>query len=441
MTSANASGEPMIIDNDEARRKLVGVADGLLLHDRPIHARCDDSVVRLFRGEELPVRRSRGYAPFPVTLPAGLGELPPILAVGGELKSTFCLAQGRSAFLSQHIGDMENLETLAAFDEAVAHFQRIFRIDPTILACDRHPGYLSGQWAAEKAGEKAGERPLVRVQHHHAHVAACMAEHGLDGREPVLGLCFDGTGYGDDAAIWGGEIFLADYRGYQRLAHLAYVPLPGGDAAVRRPYRMALAHLWAAGVEWEEDLPCVRAVPPQEVRVLARQLERGLNTVPTSSMGRLFDAAASLLGLRHQISYEAQAAIELESLARQAGDEAGAYPVAWAEGGEIPCLDPAPLWAGMIRDLRGGVALPVMAARFHNSVAEMALSAALRARQAHPVDRVVLSGGVFQNVTLLTGCVDRLTQAGFHVLTHRLVPPNDGGLALGQAAVAAGRIG
>ena len=424
MTSGNYSDEPIVVGNQEARERLSGLADAFLLHDRPIHARCDDSVVRIFQGVELPVRRSRGYAPFPVKLP---WDLPPILAVGGELKSTFCLTKGPFAFMSQHIGDMENLETLVAFGQAVAHFQHIFRAEPVALACDLHPGYLSSRWAQETAGE----RPLIQVQHHHAHIAACMAEHGLEGAEPVIGFSFDGTGYGPDGAIWGGEVLVADYRGYRRLAHLAYVPLPGGDAGVKRPYRMALAHLWAAGLDWCEDLPPVAACPAVERRILAQQLARGVQTVPTSSMGRLFDGVAALLGVRQRITYEAQAAIELE--ARVAPEETGHY--AFARAGDV--FHAGPVFQAIVADLRAGVPVEVIAARFHNGVAALIQELARAIRAETGLSRVVLSGGVFQNVTLLERAVARLQAGGFQVLTHRKVPPNDGGLALGQAVVAA----
>ncbi|MBL8057872.1 MAG: carbamoyltransferase HypF, partial [Anaerolineales bacterium] len=403
---------------------LKDLADAWLMHNRDIHVWADDSVVRVFEGRELPVRRSRGYAPFPVRL--GF-EAPPLLAAGGELKATFCLARGRHAFLSQHIGDMENLETLQAFERAAAHFQAIFRAAPEALVCDLHPRYLSTRWAREHA---AG-RPVFQVQHHHAHVAAVLAENGWAGGRPVIGFSFDGTGYGTDGAIWGGEVLLADYAGFERAYHLAYVPLAGGDAAVKRPYRAALAHLQAAGLAWDEDLPPVAACPPAERAVLARQLAAGLNTVPTSSLGRLFDAAAALIGLRPIVTYEAQAAIELEALA--APDEAGAYAFTIGER----TFDAAPAIRGLAADWRAGTPAPVLAARFHNGVAELVLALSQRLRARHGLNTVALSGGVFQNVTLLAGALNRLRAAGFEVLSHRQVPPNDGGLALGQAALGA----
>lgn len=436
MTSGNLSDEPIVIDNAAALTKLAVLADALLLHDRPIHVPCDDSVIRVFREWELPIRRSRGYAPFPVRLPFSVEQ--PILAVGGELKSTFCLLQGDHAFLSQHIGDMENLETLEAFQRAVDHFTRLFRIEPALIACDRHPGYLSSRWAAEWGGE----RPLVAVQHHHAHLAALMAEHRLPGDEAILGFCFDGTGYGDDGAIWGGEVFLADYRTYQRVAHLAYLPLPGGDASIKRPYRTALAHLWAAGVAWDEALPPVAACPPVERGILLRQLESGFQTVPTSSMGRLFDAVAALVGVRQQVTYEAQAAIEFEAYVTAAQDQVAAlapsnlYTFAMRPT-QPPQIDPTPVIRAVVADLRRGTPLPVIATRFHLAVAALITDLAEQWRTAQGLTSVALSGGVFQNVQLLRLTVDRLQTAGFTALVHHRVPPNDGGLALGQAIVAA----
>ena len=426
MTSGNDSNQPIVKDNDEAMEKLSPLADALLLHDRPIHMRCDDSVVRVFAGQELPMRRSRGYAPFPVKLPF---PVQPILAVGGELKSTFCLCNGTHALLSQHLGDMENLETLQAFEQAVEHYQRIFRVQPTIIAGDLHPGYLSSQ----RAQRHAGAARFVTVQHHHAHLAAVMAEHGLDGQTPVIGLCFDGTGYGTDGAIWGGEVLVADYRGFRRMAHLRYTPLPGGDVSVKRPYRMALAHLWQAGVEWHAALPAVAACPLLERNVLHHQFATGFNTVPTSSMGRLFDAVAALTGVRQTVNYEGEAAIELEALALD--DAEGAYHFALADGEPIT-FDPAPVLMAVVDDVLAGVPAGVIATRFHRAVAEISINLCLRLRHQEQINTVALSGGVFQNVKLLQLVTQQLQAHQFQVLFHRIVPPNDGGLALGQAVVA-----
>ena len=432
MTSANYSNEPIVRDNDEARQRLAPLTDAFLMHNREIYGRCDDSVVRVI-GERLsvngnpitdhllPLRRSRGYAPFPVKLPFAV---PPTLAVGGELKATFCLAKGEYGYMSQHIGDMENWETLQAFEAAVSHYQAIFRAEPELLVCDLHPGYLSTRWAQEQTAV-----PVIAVQHHHAHIASVMAEHRLDGQTPVIGFSFDGTGYGTDGAVWGGELLLADYRGFTRAAHLKYVPLVGGDVAVKRPYRLALAHLHAAGLAWDDDLPCVAACPADEQRVLRQMLAKQINSVPTSSMGRLFDAVAALLGIRQVVTYEGQAAIELEVMA--ARDVAEQYQFGW-HGEEI---DPAPVLAEVVQDLRAGVAAAVIAARFHNAVADLIVQLSLQMRRGHGLNQVALSGGVFQNVTVLDTAVQRLRQHDFAVLTHHLVPPNDGGLALGQVMI------
>jgi hydrogenase maturation protein HypF len=430
MTSGNVSGEPIAIDNDEALARLAPLVDAFLLHDRPIHTPCDDSVLRVHDGRELPIRRSRGYTPYPVPLPFD-GES--VLAVGGELKNTFCLTHAGSAFLSQHIGDMENLETLAAFERAQAHLCDLYRAVPRAIVCDLHPNYLTTRWA-EAYTAKTG-LPLLRIQHHHAHIAACMAEHGLDGAQRVIGVCLDGTGYGPDGAIWGGEVLIADYAGFERAAHLRLVPLPGGDAAVKRPYRMALAHLWAAGLAWDDDLPPVRACPPAERRILARQLETGFQTVPTSSMGRLFDAAAALIGVRQQVTYEAQAAMELEGIAH-ADTSASSYRFALTanEAGTL-ILDPSPVIAAIIDDLRAGVDSGSVAARFHDAVAEALVAVCVRLRDAGMGSTVALSGGVFQNVRLLRATLARLGARGFTTLVQRAVPSNDGGLALGQAMI------
>jgi len=436
MTSGNLGDEPIARDNAEAFHRLSPLADALLLHNRGIHVVCDDSVVRMFEGHEAPVRRSRGYAPFPVPWPTPDG--PAILATGGELKATACLAKPPYAYLSQHIGDMGNLETLAAFERAQEHLRLLFRSDPALVACDTHPGYLSVKWAEHFAHERG--LPLVHVQHHHAHAASVMMEHGLDGSSPVVAIVFDGTGLGPDQAIWGGEVLLADYRGFRRLAHLKYVPLPAGDAAIRRPYRVALAHLWAAGLPWADELPCVAACPEIERRLLRRQLERGAHCVPTSSMGRLFDGVAALLGIRQTVTYEAQAAIEMESLCDGA-DQRTAVPFAWdfEEGSDPLVFSAAPILSWIVSERSRGASREALACYFHLAVAELIVELARRAREQTNVTTVALSGGVFQNMLLLRVAVNRLRAGGFDVLVHRKVPANDGGLALGQAAVAWGK--
>ncbi|MFF5184477.1 carbamoyltransferase HypF [Streptomyces sp. NPDC000345] len=435
MTSGNVCGEPIVTDDTEALERLAHLADAWLTHDRPIRVPCDDSVVRVCDGEPLLIRRSRGYAPLPVPLPL---PVRPALAVGGDLKNAFCLGQGRRAWLSAHIGDMDDLGTQRAFAQAAAHLGSLTGVRPETLVADRHPGYRSARWADRNA---AG-RPVARVQHHHAHVAAVMAEHGFDGTRPVIGVAFDGTGHGDDGAMWGGEFLLADYDGFTRFGHLAYVPLPGGDAAVRRPYRMALSHLRAAGIDWADDLPCTAACPPEELPVLRRQLETGLHCVRTSGMGRLFDAVSSLAGVCHRAGYEAQAAVQLEGAALRApAEDTAAYAFALrapkeGDDGAVRA-DPAPVLAAVVRDLRAGHAPALVAARFHRGVTGLVHRMCAAARERHGLDTVALSGGVFANTLLSSACAAALREDGFTVLRHRLVPPNDGGLALGQLIVAA----
>jgi hydrogenase maturation protein HypF len=339
------------------------------------------------------------------------------------MKNTFCLTREQYAFLSQHIGEMENYETLRFFEAMVKQLERTFRVTPQVIGHDLHPAYLSTRYALSRPG------PHVPVQHHHAHVAGCMAENGLTGERPVIGVAFDGTGYGSDGNIWGGEFLLADYRSFRRVAHLKNMPLPGGDAAIRRPYRTALAYLWAANVDWEEDLPPVAAAPPGEREILARQLERGLNVIHTSSAGRLFDAVSALAGVRQEINYEAQAAIELEMRVKR--DVTEGYAFGLGEG-----IDPGPVLHAVVADVRAGVEPGAIAARFHNGMASMIHDVCHRFREESGLQEVALSGGVFQNVTLLAATLRLLRESGFTVYTHRLVPPNDGGLALGQAVVA-----
>jgi hydrogenase maturation protein HypF len=431
MTSGNRSGEPLAIDDDEAITRLADLADAWLAHDRPIHVPCDDSVVRIVDRAELPVRRSRGHAPLPIDLPF---TVPPILAVGGDLKNTLCVAASGRAWLSQHIGDMGDFRTQQAFEAAAAHLEALTGTRPEMIATDRHPGYRSSRWAAAQASG----RPVRQVQHHHAHVASTLAEHGHDGSRRVLGIAFDGTGYGDDGAVWGGEFLLADYDGYIRAAHLRYVPLPGGDAGVRNPCRMALSHLRAAGVPWDADLPCVRACTRDEVRLLGAQLDGGIQCAPTSSMGRLFDAISSIAGVCHRAGYEAQAAAELEAVARSASGHDGSYAFAIRATGSLPpVLDAAPVVASAAADVLAGVPAPVIAVRFHRAVVGAVAAIAERVRAETGTSEVTLSGGVFVNVLLSRWCARALADRGLVVLRHHRVPPTDAGLALGQVAVAA----
>ncbi|KUI42401.1 hydrogenase maturation protein HypF [Mycobacterium sp. IS-1590] len=432
MTSANLAGEPICFTDATALERLSHIVDGWLMHDREILVPCDDSVMRVItldgadKPVELPIRRSRGYAPLPVALPT---PVPPTLAVGADLKNTMAVADGRYAWLSQHIGDMDDLATLSAFDSAQRHLRELTSVAPQVLVADAHPLYRSTEWARRNAAD----RPVKLVQHHHAHIAAVMAEHGLDGSTQVLGFAFDGTGYGPDGAVWGGEVLLANYKGYQRLAHLKYVPLAGGDVSVLRPYRMALAHLWSAGIGWDPELPPVSACPPGERQALARQLEIGLGCAPTSSMGRLFDAVSSLVGVRHVVDYEAQAAIELEGISRGIEPGSDAYAFAVDASDSTAVVDPAPILHAIVADLRAGISPSVIGARFHRAVADLVVElACIHADSSRPV---ALSGGVFQNALLLESTLNGLRARGIDAMTHRAVPPNDGGIALGQLLV------
>jgi hydrogenase maturation protein HypF len=430
MTSGNLGGEPIAYDDEDALVRLAPLVDGWLRHDRPIAVPCDDSVSRVVDDEELPIRRSRGYAPLPVALPF---DVPAMLAVGADVKNTCCVAEGRYAWLSQHIGDMDDLATLQAFDRSARHLEMLTGVEPRRLVSDAHPAYRSTRWAHDHADG----RNVVKVQHHHAHIASVMGEHGLDGSEPVIGFAFDGTGYGTDGAVWGGEVLVADYRSFRRAAHLAYVPLAGGDASVYRPYRMALAHLQAAGVDWAEALPAVAACPKSERRILAHQLATGFGCTPTSSMGRLFDAVSSLAGVRHVVDYEAEAAIELEGLARPAFTSAAGYRFAIDAHSTGLRADAAPVIRAVAVDVTAGTGTSVIAARFHRGVVDLVRELAERVRQQTALSTVVLSGGVFQNSLLLTATRRTLQEGDFTVLCPRLLPPNDGGLALGQILVAA----
>jgi hydrogenase maturation protein HypF len=431
MTSGNRSDEPMAIDEAQARTQLHGVADAFLMHDRPIHSRCDDSVERVVAGAPYSVRRGRGRVPQPIRW---AWEADPVLACGAAWKNTFCLARGSHAYLSPHIGDLENAQTLEAYEAGIAHLERLTGIRPELLACDLHPDYLSTRYALERAERE--QLPLVRVQHHHAHIAAGMADARLAGDRRVIGVAFDGTGYGDDGTAWGGEFLLADYAGYERRVHLTTIPLAGGDSAARQPWRMALAWSLRAGIDDLPDLPFWRATPAEHLRVVEQLLGPGarqpiLRAPLTSSMGRLFDAVASLAGVRHLAREEGQAAIELEALIDP--DEARSYEFRREE----QAIDPGPVIRAIVDDLRQGTSTARISARFHNAVARMVAETCAGLSRESGLTDVVLSGGVWQNVSLLTRTVPLLRAAGLSVHLHRQVPPNDGGLSLGQAAVAA----
>lgn len=432
-TSGNRSEEPICRTDEEALERLAGVADAFVLHDRPIRWVADDSVVRVVEGRVQPVRRSRGYAPLPLPLPVPCDG---ILATGGDLKATACLTVGSLAYLGPHIGDMGSLATQEGFAASVEALTTLFGTGVRHLACDRHPGYFGGAWARRMAASLGAD--VTAVQHHHAHAAALHVEHGLEADARLLALVLDGTGYGDDGAIWGGELLLAGLADATRVAHLAYLPLPGGDAAVRHPARVALAALHAAGVPWDEALPPVAATPPAVRALLAQQLVRGTHVVPTSSAGRLFDALAALVGLRPTVSHEAQAAIEFEALATAAR---GTRPYALTLVPDAPLLiDPRPLLAAVASDVRAGVAAESIAHGAHVAIADALVSVCVVLGELHGVRRVGLTGGVFQNALLSQLARAGLVAAGFEVLSHHVVPPNDGGLALGQAAVAAARL-
>jgi hydrogenase maturation protein HypF len=437
MTSGNISEEPIAVTNDEALTRLSGLADAFLIHNRPIRTRCDDSVIRVYQGTTFPLRRSRGYAPYPVHLPF---DSPQLLATGAELKNTFCIARDRYAFLSHHIGDMENFETLNSYEDSISHYESLFRIKPEALAYDLHPNYLATRYALDRA-QRESLIP-VGVQHHHAHIAACMVENSLPKDHPVIGVAFDGTGYGEDGAIWGGEFLLADYKGYQRIYRLKYMPLPGGDAAIRNPARIALAYLWASGFDWDTNLYPVTTFSAEELSVLRSQLELKINTPNTSSMGRLFDAVAALIGIRQTVNYEAQAAIELEALADL--DENGEYPFSIESIRDQPQvifqINPLLLIESIITDLNKSITTPTISARFHNSIARMVCHVSNEIHKEFGLDDVVLSGGVWQNIALLQRTINLLKAHNFTVHIHHQVPTNDGGLALGQAAVAITKI-
>ncbi|MGD8866138.1 MAG: carbamoyltransferase HypF [Gemmatimonadales bacterium] len=429
MTSGNLSEEPIATGNREAVRRLGDIADDFLLHDRDIYARYDDSVVRVIGDDVVPLRRARGYAPTPIDLPFTASR--EILACGAQQKSTFCLVKESKAFISQHIGDLENLETLEHYESALETFRRLFRVEPRLIAHDMHPDYMSSHLAHDFPAPSAFR---VVVQHHHAHIVSAMVEHGL--REPVIGVAYDGTGYGLDGAIWGGEILAATWAKFERVGHLRYAPMIGGEAAIRKPYRMAVGYIWSlcsgSDVEFQTYLS---KVPIGERIMLRRQFEGKLNTPLTSSCGRLFDAAAALLGIRSEALYEGQPAVELEAIADEDVTDVY-YPFDVIRQGNAWVVDPAAVLRALWCDYRAGRPVPVVAAAFHNTVAQFTLAVCERVRDSQKLNRVVLSGGCFQNALLTRRLSDRLRERDFEVFTQRQVPPNDGGISLGQAAVA-----
>ena len=439
MTSANFSGNPILTDNQEVREFLKNIADAYLFHDREIHIHCDDTVTRIPSqlADEIagsyPSRRSRGYSPLPIKLPQKSSS---ILGVGGELKNTFCLTKEDYGFLSQHIGDLKNFETLTSFERSITHFEGLFRITPELIIYDLHPDYLSTRYALDRSINT--DIPAIPVQHHHAHIASCLADNLYHGEEPVIGIAFDGIGYGEDGLIWGGEFLVADFHRFTRAGQLQNFPLPGGDKAIREPWRMALSILHSCDHPWEQENPAVKyassltnqipGVSPLDV--LSNQLNTGTNAPLTSSMGRLFDAISALLGICQVITYEGQAAIELEALADPAEEGIYAYEIT---PGNI--LDPSLMVKNILEDQKNGLPIPAISGRFHNSIAEMVLEMSTHLREEYQLNRVALSGGVWQNMTLMNKTVKKLKSAKFKILIHRQVPANDGGLSLGQAAI------
>jgi hydrogenase maturation protein HypF len=431
MTSGNLSEEPIAIDNHEAIRRLSGLADYFLMHNREILLRCDDSVVRVAEGVTRQLRRSRGFVPVPVFLK---DEQPSVLAVGGELKNTICLTKGKHAFLSQHVGDLENAESYSFFNEAIEHLERILEIKPTVIAYDLHPDYFSTKWALQRSGI-----PLLGVQHHHAHIASCMAENHIEGK--VIGFALDGTGYGTDSHVWGGEVLIAGYENFERAAHLEYVPLPGGAAAIREPWRMAVSYVaHHFGREFLNFcIPFVQRLETHRTDLLLRMIEQKVNSPLTSSCGRLFDAVAALIGIRELVNYEAQAAIELE-MAISPSEDCNGYPLDLVPGGDRWIIGTRPLFEALISDLQRKIEVGEISRRFHNGLVDTFVRIAGLLQDENGLNRVCLSGGTFHNVYLSQQLESRLTKAGFEVFTHHEVPAGDGGLSLGQAMVAAARL-
>jgi len=431
MTSANLSEEPIVIANEDAFEGLSGIADFFLNHNRDILLRSDDSILRHLAGATRFVRRSRGYVPAPLFLKR---KLPPILACGAELKNTVCLTRDNQAFLSQHIGDLENNQAYEFFKQTISHVKRILDIEPAVIAYDMHPGYLSSRYALAQT-----DKTLVPVQHHHAHIVSCMAENGLDG--DLIGLAFDGTGYGTDGRIWGGELLIASPAAFIRPAHLSYVPMPGGEAAIREPWRMGISYLIAAfGEAFESlDLPLLKAIDPEKVRVVRDMALKGINAPLTSSLGRLFDGVAAILGVRHHATFEGQAAMALETIAADCTNYLKASRLYDCElfTSDVCEISVASIISGIVRDWQNGLSPADISTRFHLSLIQIYSKLCDLIRYETGLNRVVLSGGAFQNAILLKGLMEGLRRKGFRVYTHRRLPPNDGGISLGQALAAA----
>jgi len=424
MTSANLSDEPIAFEDDEACQRLGEIADAFLIHNRRIHTRTDDSIARVMADRPLLLRRSRGFVPRAVALSV---ESRSVLAVGAELKNTICLTRGDRAFLSQHIGDLKNLEVYDSFKQTINHLQSILEVRPERIAHDLHPDYYSTRYAIEESG-----LPTVAVQHHHAHLASCLAEHGVE--NPAIGVIFDGIGYGTDGKIWGGEFLVGDMKSYERVGHFRYLPMPGGDLATKEPWRMALSCLLSIYGEIPDNVKIFDSIAETELRLVTQATRKGINAPLSSSCGRLFDAVASLLDLRQKVSFEGQAAMQLEMVADPTQTQSYTYLL--SQDADQIIFDPRPLVAEIVVDLEAGVSTALIAGRFHASLADMIRDVCCQIRQQTALSQVVLSGGVFQNALLTEMTLERLERSGFKVFTHSLVPPNDGGISLGQAVVA-----
>ncbi len=430
MTSGNLSEEPIAKDNDEALKRLSTIADYFILHDRGIYARYDDSVYVVEENRPVAVRRARGYAPNPITLPYNSQQ---ILGCGAELKNTFCLTRDNHAFLSQHIGDMENEETLEHFENTVELYKRLFRIEPEAIACDLHPEYLPSKYAVEYASRRS--LPLLKVQHHHAHIASCLVENKVDSL--VIGVAFDGVGYGTDGAIWGGEFMIADWRRFKRVAHFEYIPMPGGAAAIKKPYRMALGYLYSLLGDIELPVP-LQNLKPAELDIIKRQIHQKINCPLTSSVGRLFDAVAAITGVRYEIDYEGQAAIELETLGVMCigANERRVYPFDFEIKDSVRVIRLGALFQAVLSDVKQNITQSEISAKLHNTVVYIAVKICQDIAEETGLKQVALSGGVFQNRLLLGLTRKQLEKAGFEVYTHHDVPCNDGGISLGQVVIA-----
>ncbi|MFC1829290.1 carbamoyltransferase HypF, partial [Thermodesulfobacteriota bacterium] len=415
----------------DAFERLSGIADYFLIHNRDIYLRSDDSIVKRTSGSTRLIRRSRGYIPTPVFLKE---KVPPILACGAELKNTVCMTRRDNAFLSQHIGDLENLSSYEFFTMTIDHMKRILDVDPEIVAYDMHPDYLSTRYAEELTGVEK-----IQIQHHHAHIVSCMAENRLDG--PVIGLSFDGTGYGSDGTIWGGEVLITDSGRFRRAAHISCVPMPGSAAAIKEPWRMAVSYLYHAfGEEFGNlEIPGLRDVEENRVKFILDMIRKKVNSPLTSSLGRLFDGVAAITGIRSRVFYEGQAAMELEMSAGEINN--AVYDYEWVAEGDVYRILPDPMIRGVVQDIKNGVETPVISGRFHASLIRLFSELCDTLRKENSMNDVVLSGGVFQNSLLLTGLIPALKEKGFGVYTHSRVPTNDGGISLGQAVVAAAVVG